>query len=55
MTNSRHTTLGAAMFLLLWACSEEPTTPPTVATGGQQLSKLVSLRVAGFVEAAGIT
>ena len=38
--------LGYTLFLCLTACS---------AAGDPQLSKLVSIRVAGFVEAAGIT
>lgn len=46
--------LGSVLLMALSACSESP---PSTETGApsQELSKLVSIRVAGFVEAAGIT
>ena len=53
MNVHRHLRLGT-LLVFVAACSDEPNTAGTRGTD-PQLSKLVSVRVAGFVEAAGIT
>lgn len=54
MTFTSRAQLGSVLLLALVACSE-PQAPQQEDKPSPQLSKLVSIRVAGFVEAAGIT